>query len=772
MKQLAVKVLLLISLALICSSVGLGIAYSRYSSLLHRGELFRGIAQDGWITDNASGSFSQLANMGNRLELQFNSWRPPVPPSHVEVFVCNNSAGDYLIDGGTKLAISLAHDCPDKTVRFDVINPFQGSETDTRPLGAQLVQARVTSDLGIALVNPLLALRVGLMVALAAAILACVATARLRLLVAIAVPVLSAWMLSESYRLELTDLFWVWITAVATGAGYLISSYFGDKAGTIEPLNKRYPAATFLVLAIVLLGAAIRFYGINFGLPHNFHPDEVPKVNAIMQMIATDSLNPRYFLHPSLLLYCTYFMNSVLHWTIYDGDFRSTAFLSGRIVSAIAGTASIYLTYIIARRFIPQIFALLAAAMLAFSPLHITSSRYLKEDALLLFFILCCVAAVVRAAKDNDWRFLCLGAVCAGLAGSTKYSGILSIGILGCAPWLRSQRFIPDSRFIKLTIAVSPLVPIALLLASPYILLDHPKFLSDFNYEREHMVRGHTEAIDAWSQFWMYHLRRSISVGIGDITTILALMGVGLILWRKRIDDLFILGLLLAFYLPAELVRSKPAPQPERYIYPCLPFISICAASFLATLRQRVSAKLVLCLACLALAGPLWRSVRLAQDVKYDTRLIAARWIEENLPAGSKILLDWQPYGPHLPADKFDVSIITRKRLASDFSPRALKQSGADYLVLSTLFYQRYFTQPRANKLFRDRFTAVFNQLPIVKEFTPRFDSYGFHTPILTIFSLQPEAIAQLDAELAQKTADRSVSTSNEKISYFFKPGE
>jgi 4-amino-4-deoxy-L-arabinose transferase-like glycosyltransferase len=772
MKQFAVKVLLLISLSIVCASLGLGVAYTHYSSLLHRGELFRGIARDGWITDDASGGFSQLANIGNRLELEFNTWRPPVSPSHIEVFVCDQSAGDYLISAGTKLAISLAYDCPDKTLRFEVINPFQGSATDTRPLGAQLVNAKVTSDLGIALVDPFLVLRVGLMVALAAALLACVATGRFRAVVAIAVPILSALMLSESHKLDLTDLFWVWITSVAIGSGYLISSHIGNDSTSTASPNKSLRLFRALITALIFLGAAIRFYGINFGLPHNFHPDEVPKVNAIMQMIASDTLNPRYFLHPSLLLYCTYFMNSVLHWTIYDGDFRSTAFLAGRFVSAIAGTASIYLTYAIARRFIPQTYALLAAAMLAFSPLHITSSRYLKEDALLLFFILCCVAAVVRAAKEDDWRFLCLGAVCAGLAGSTKYSGILSIGILGCAPWLRSQRFIPDARFLKLTIAASPLVPIALLCASPYIIFDHPKFLSDFNYEREHMVRGHTEAIDAWSQFWMYHLRRSISVGIGEITTLVALMGVGLILWRRKIDDLFILGLLLAFYLPAELVRSKPAPQPERYIYPCLPFIAICAANFLASLRQKISTKLILCIACLALAGPLWRSIRLAEDVKNDTRVIAAKWIEENLPHGSKILLDWQPYGPHLPADKFDVSIITRKRLASDFSPRALKQSGADYLVLSTLFYQRYFTQPRSNTMFRDRFSAVFQQLPIIKEFTPHFDSYGFHTPTLTVFSLKPEAIASFESELAKKSAGQILLTSNEKLSYFFKAGE
>ena len=88
-------------------------------------------------------------------------------------------------------------------------------------------------------------------------------------------------------------------------------------------------ASKIWLYAIVVFGAFLRFYSIDFGLPANFHPDEVPKVNAIMRMVEQNSWNPQYFLHPSLLLYTTYMMNCVLQAIGVEGSFRETAFLAG-----------------------------------------------------------------------------------------------------------------------------------------------------------------------------------------------------------------------------------------------------------------------------------------------------------------------------------------------------------------------------------------------------------------------------------------------------------
>ena len=102
----------------------------------------------------------------------------------------------------------------------------------------------------------------------------------------------------------------------------------------------------FFVIAIslvVIAGAAIRIYNIDFGLPLNFHPDEVPKVSAIERMHAKfvqglpNPFDPEYFLHPSLLLYSTYLMGTIFMFLHFAGDFRELTCLGGRLVSFFAG---------------------------------------------------------------------------------------------------------------------------------------------------------------------------------------------------------------------------------------------------------------------------------------------------------------------------------------------------------------------------------------------------------------------------------------------------
>ena len=111
-------------------------------------------------------------------------------------------------------------------------------------------------------------------------------------------------------------------------------------------------------------------------------------------------------------------------------------------------------------------------------------------------------------------------------------------------------------------------MPLAFVACTPYSVLDNTKFLKDFASEKKHMARGHTISIDPWSQLWMYHFWRSILPGVQALPALLAVLGLGILAWRRRVEDLLVLILVLVFYLPAEWVKAKPAPQPERYILP------------------------------------------------------------------------------------------------------------------------------------------------------------------------------------------------------------
>jgi 4-amino-4-deoxy-L-arabinose transferase-like glycosyltransferase len=72
---------------------------------------------------------------------------------------------------------------------------------------------------------------------------------------------------------------------------------------------------------------------------------------------------------------------------------------SGRAVSAVAGILSVYLVFLLGRRLISSPTGLLAAALLTFMPLHVTCSRYMKEDSLFTMFVWLAVAMLKELTK-------------------------------------------------------------------------------------------------------------------------------------------------------------------------------------------------------------------------------------------------------------------------------------------------------------------------------------------------------------------------------------
>jgi len=555
----------------------------------------------------------------------------------------------------------------------------------------------------------------------------------------------------------------LWVFAVAL----LLGACFGrfDKRNVTD---KGDVSQRWLLLAVGL-GLVLRFYGINFGLPSNFHPDEVPKVNAIMRMVDQNTWDPQYFLHPSLLLYCTYGMNVLIRWLGVDsllgvtGSFRETAFLAGRLVSATAGTLSIVLTYEVARRLFSRRVATWSALLLAVFPLHVTCSRYLKEDALLTFVILSCVLTTVVSVTTNRRWLLLLAGFFAGCTAGAKYSGILMTAVPCAAPWLVSRSWTPDLRWLPFAVMAGAIAPLGFLCTTPFAVLNSAKFLKDFSSESRHMQMGHTQSIDAWSQLWMYHFWRSIKPGMTLVTAFASVVGLGYLLRRRRIEGLLIVALVVLFYMPAEFVKAKPAPQPERYILPCLPFLAIALSVWINSLRGRAfrNVAVTACLVTLVVL-PLVRAASLASEIKSDTRDQMAAWMKDNLPPGSKVFMDWSPYCPRFHDDSFEIEYIPRARIIPKLDLAALKESHVDYLVLSSLYYDRYFKQPESNPILRQRIREVFERVPVVIQMTPEHGTYGFHNPVLTLFSLKKEDFEALDQEIVKKRMGEIAETSND----------
>ncbi|MCB0328870.1 MAG: glycosyltransferase family 39 protein, partial [Bdellovibrionales bacterium] len=700
------RILLSVFIGVVATALGLSFGYPTTLTPEKDYRTFSGIARDGWIENGATISLPRLFSRGNRMALDIGKWRPAgQPPAELSFLLCGKEIARHIIVEDKTVELFLTGDCQPRVVEMRVLNPFIASPTDQRELGAQLRKVELSSRLGPPLITPDYIFAVAPFVLVLMLLTIGLVPISYSLPSVLAVATCAGWLIATTHIAPTAKLFYPWIVVVTSLFGMHVAKGYRGKE---EEVAENCSATSLLALAIILgVGGYLRFVNLDFGLPMNYHPDEVPKVNAIMRMYATGTLNPQYFLHPTLLLYSAYGMNTLLHgMSIFDGEFQSTLVLAGRLVSASAGFLSIFLVYKIGKLLFSIREGLFAAALLAVFPLHVTCSRYLKEDSLLTFFVLLSFLFTALAYKQKKPGWLILSGLFAGCASSVKYSGLLAAGIPCLGAMCVERRWIPKSASTYRYLAAALiLVPIAFVVCSPYVVLDSPKFIKDFTVEQNHMSKGHYFAITPWSQYWTYHIERSLFNGITSPPFFLTFLAIGFIAWRQYLPGLMILSLIFAFYFPAEYVKAKPAPQPERYILPCLPFIALAISSFFSRI---VPGRLTfLFLSVIVLLSPALRSFQLHSELVPDTRLQMARWMEENLPQRAKVYIDHKRYSPELSEERFEITYAPRAAIHKDLDLELLTGEGQEYLLLSSLWYDRYFSQPRTDEAVKKKIEYI-----------------------------------------------------------------
>lgn len=539
----------------------------------------------------------------------------------------------------------------------------------------------------------------------------------------------------------------------------------GLKLGSMLYRNSRRDGAreghsselALLMLAVLLIfGLWVRYQGIFFGQPLLYHPDEARKIQVAERILRSSDWNPGYFRHPNMLVYGMAIFSKAYSLAASVPIERMLVSSSGRILSLLAGIASCVLVFLIGRRVYGWFAGLIALGLAAASPLLVVTSRYTKEDSLLLFFTLLTALFAIRALDSrSSKRDLLLSAFFAGLSASAKYSGLVNILLPGFVllSWAmdsflgKFRHGRPDivSGILPLGFLCLALFALGFLIITPYALITPDSFLSDFNAERVHMERGHSGAISAGAFFWMYHVHYSLLPALFGPGLVLALIGAGVALYRRRPEDLLILACLLIFYLPAEWVKAKPEPQPERYVIPCVAFLALLAGGAAAETpaflsRAGLKGMLRPLIFLVVVLPPAVFSVGHALAMRKDTRTEAEEWINANIPAGSQILIDWSYYSPHLSRGKYHVRELKVGRgtiIQGRLSPQWLKANGVQYLVLSELYYRRYFKPANRFHPLSWRFRAYMSAQKPIKEFSKAPYDYGFHNPDIKIYAVE-----------------------------------
>jgi hypothetical protein len=122
-----------------------------------------------------------------------------------------------------------------------------------------------------------------------------------------------------------------------------------------------------------------------------------------------------------------------------DDHLRAAAAIRirARIAVALLSLLAVPLTWWLARRFLPDPWPLLAAALAAASPFVVWFAQQARPHAAAASFALLAVCAAVHLRRHGGWRAVVVAGLAAGLAVGSLQNGIAALGPIGLALILR-----------------------------------------------------------------------------------------------------------------------------------------------------------------------------------------------------------------------------------------------------------------------------------------------------------------------------------------------
>lgn len=429
------------------------------------------------------------------------------------------------------------------------------------------------------------------------------------------------------------------------------------------------------LIVILALGAALRIWGIGWGLPttkhyFSYHPDETTILFAALKVnLFSGELSPGFYNYGSLFIYLANIATVIGTVTgainLPSGDVFAKIgefaklYMAGRIVAVALGILTVYLVYALGRRTYGRRAGILAALFMAVLPIHVMHSKFIAVDVPATFFVVLALIFAMRIADGLKLRDYILAGLFAGLAAGTKYNAALVL-LSPLVAHLATDKASPIRRALnpkQLGIIAGAVT--GFLIGTPGYILDAGQFRHDFRFEVHHARTGHGLLFTNTGSGFIYHVTHSLWPGMGIPLLILAGIGLLYALKKRTASDLVLLVFLIAYYAVIGAAQVRFA----RYTIPILPVLVLLAARVSADLMSRffsgraISKSLgyVTALILVAIAG-YTLAYSAAIDRMFasaDTRDQAVDWIAQNVPQGASIGLPTVPWFYTPPLDPY-----------------------------------------------------------------------------------------------------------------------
>ncbi|MBI5136225.1 MAG: hypothetical protein HZA24_02690 [Nitrospirae bacterium] len=547
-----------------------------------------------------------------------------------------------------------------------------------------------------------------------------------------------------------------------------------------------WSALALAVLALTLLrSAGLRDYS-------TWIIDEERIVTTALGFLGGD-LNPRWFNYHTLPMYilaawytAQYAVYSVLGLVASKTEFvaflygaDAHVYVSAKLCFSLAYSLGCLVLALMAHR---RTGSLAVAALCLLLPVLLPDGQaaavQVRNDTFVFLFL--ALTAYFACFAQPRPRNAYLAVACAAAAFASKIPAIVLLPVL--TAWLALQAWRGRLAWRHVALALA-LFPLFVFLFMPYMVLDFEAYRPTIERAAGrasgtllHVGKDyHSGLTEKLSSLLAATLKQvGAPVLVGALGT--ALYGA----WRdRRLLFAFLFGLAYVTAFATSVTLDDYWLRPVFPLFVCLalllPWLLVADPAVGGRLPAPWRAPGVALLAGLLLTAPLWHGARpflrsvAAQPP--DTRVVAARWIEDNLPAGAPVVLEgWLPhYLPRLftpdPATELAVQnylipTVTANRtlmeafawymwgavgvtkpfrvrvlsqtVQTGYDPRALRLNAGDYVVISELIYKRFYQENLARQAPQltanaRRFYAMVRAQEPVREFAgqgPRIEIY------------------------------------------------
>lgn len=487
-----------------------------------------------------------------------------------------------------------------------------------------------------------------------------------------------------------------------------------------------------VLAGLVLLGFVLRMIGLDFGLPNDSRPDEIPLTQVLLGMtsnlMAGDfSLNPHWLNYPSLYLYLLqplfllyYQFGAFTDWNsflvAYEAD-HTALHLILRWFSVVCGTAVVWGMARLAGAWLRDDKAGWVAALLAATNyLMVRNSHFGSVDMLLTLGVVLSLWGILVYRRDRTPSSLNRACLFIGLAIGAKYPAILlliPLWVTLIEPHVNAER-IDWAGFFHAMWKPTGLALLVFSATTPWMLLDFPRFIQDVQYESVHFFTFRLPDLESG---WLFYPAFALWYGVGGLVLLFALIGI--VSRCRKAENRWEEAIFLSFLAAYFMLLGFNDRLMTRYALPLVPVLLLYATAGILRVAEALGWLFLGrkhfkefttspkgywirgAVLAVALVQPVLLSVGFDWLMTQpDSRTLARNWIIQNVPGkqpvatGPRLGMVYLPgeygqlvveSGPQalMPPEKVQaMDISPRTRLINTYADVAiLRQMGVRYVI-------------------------------------------------------------------------------------------